>query len=370
MTTTTAHRSGAAPGWTRQDSAAGAWYTPTAPAQPQQTALARPVDVQSLAAAGIDANARIVRDILAGFAPSIDAEPTYQTAPAGISSREELHARNQRFRWTMIALVVLSAITAGGIVLIAIVAELVTATMGAALWIAASGVVAMAAAWHVHGTEVQHTPEAIARIDAGAGAYAAERRADAAYIIAGAYADAIRDDAAARRAGQENARAANLALASTPPPAPMRREMDYTPRGSAAPEAMTVYAQEIAYQPHQTTPAAPMADAPRPAASAAPRAAQDAAAGLVKMLATLDDLYASAAERDSETITLPLPWSARARANGWTQAEQRSAAAALAYFDPPLISRSADNGGRPRLNRQWRRPVARLIIARQWDRAE
>ena len=103
MNTTTAHRSGAAPGWTRQDSAAGAWYTPTAPAQPQQTALARPVDVQSLAAAGIDANARIVRDILAGFAPSIDAEPAYQTAPAGLSSFDELHARNQRFRWTTVS---------------------------------------------------------------------------------------------------------------------------------------------------------------------------------------------------------------------------------------------------------------------------
>ena len=369
MTTNTATQ--AAPGWQRTNTAAGPYYTPLeAPAQPQ-TALARPVDVQSLAAAGIEANARMVRDLLTSFAPVIDAEPGYHAAPAGISSREELHARNQRFRWTMIALVVLSTVSAGGIVLVAFVAELVSASMGAALWIAASGTVAMFAAWRVHQVEVHHSPEAIALIDAGSRAYAEERRADAAHLIARAYGRAIVDDAAARRAAQENARAANAALAAPLAPA-ARQEMDYTPRQQ--PTAMIEYQQRIEIQPHSAAAAPQRADAPTAPASAPPQpAAQPSAAqpdaGLVKMLAVIDALYADAAERCSETIVMGLPWSTRARANGWSQREKEAAATALAYFDPPLISRSADNGGRYTLNRQWRRPIARGIIAREWPAA-
>ena len=360
--TTTSHRSGVAPGWARQDTDAGAWYAPTAPPQPQQTALARPVDVQALAAAGIDANSRMVADLLRSFAPTIDAEPQYSQAPAGLSSRDELDARNQRFRWTISATVALATVTAAGIVTLAYLAGHVSGPAAAAAWLTLSGLAGYASVNYVHTKEANLTPEAIARIDADAGAYASERRADAQTILAEAFADAIRDDAAARRQAQENARAANALLVAEPP-AP-RREMDYTPATRPAP--MLTYAT-TAPRPQEAPAVPPVAQTPTPAASTTPRpasAVQEPDPGLAAMLAAIDELYRSAEDRQSDTITLPLPWAARAR--GWAERDKQRAAAALAYFDPPLISRSADNGGRYTLNRQWRRPVARGIIARQW----
>ena len=88
--------------------------TPT----PTTAIVARPIDVQSLAIDAMAANNGMVTAILRSMQPmQIDAQPT---PPAGLSSRDELYARNQRFRWVVIAsgtsALILAVALAGGLI--------------------------------------------------------------------------------------------------------------------------------------------------------------------------------------------------------------------------------------------------------------
>lgn len=308
--------------------------------EPQQTAIvAKPIDVQRLATDAMTSNAAMVHDILRQMTPStIDAERT--AAQPGLSSPAELAARNTRFKWVIVAVVLLAAITAAGIVSVAYLAGHVDGAGALAAWLVLSGVAGYASVTYVHHREANLSPEALEgeriRGDYDVSATDAESR----QILAQAYADAVRDDAAARRASAESARQANIAYAA---PA-----MDYTPvvRASVAPVA-----DDCSTAPAETPVCAPVT----PTAPATPDPA------LVAMLATIREIYADCERRDSSLITTRLPWSAR---GDWAAGDKQRALAVLATFDPPLIE--VREGNRAHLNRQWYRRIAELKIARDW----
>lgn len=322
----------------------------------QQTAIvARPIDVQRLATDAMTSNAAMVHDILRQMTPTVDAER--RAAQPGLSSPAELAARNTRFKWVIVAVVLLAAITAAGIVSVAYLAGHVDGAGALAAWLVLSGVAGYASVAYVHHREANLSPEALEgeriRGDYDVSAADAESR----QILAQAYADAVRDDAAARRASAESARQANIAYA-----APTQRQMDYTPR--TAPETPIVRAVAPAMDDTlEGMPTTPSQGAQTPTA---PIVAPDR--DLVAMLEAIDRLYADCEQRDSDVILSALPWGNR---GDWSIDAKAKADKVLAYFtrnyDTPLIYRKGDNGARWRLNRQaWRRNVARAIIAREW----
>lgn len=319
------------------------------PGEPvQQTAIvARPIDVQALATQTMAANNDIVTAILRSMAPYETVDQNPQRSAAGLSSPAELAARNERFRWVVVAVVLLAAITAAGIVSVAYLAGHVDGAGAIAGWLVLSGVAGYLSVTYVHHREANLSPEALEgeriRSDYDVAAQDAESR----QLLARAYADAVRDDAAARRASAESARQANIAYTQ----APTRREMDYTPR--EAPERrFAVQWQDVAPAPTETS--------VQPAiAPTAQTVTADPA--LVAMLATVDEIYADCERRDSSLITMRLPWSAR---GDWAAGDKARAIAVLATFDPALIE--TRDGNRAHLNRQWRKRVAQLHISREW----
>jgi hypothetical protein len=334
-----------APGWQRRQVDGKAVYNQVATAEPGY-AIAKPIDVQSLATQTIAANNDMVTAILRQMTPStIDAERT--AAQPGLSSPAELAARNTRFKWVIVAVVLLAAITAAGIVSVAYLAGHVDGAGALAAWLVLSGVAGYLSVTYVHHREANLSPEALEgeriRGDYDVSATDAESR----QILAQAYADAVRDDAAARRASAESQRAANLAYTQSP----TQRQMDYTPvvRASVAPVADDTL-EGMPTTPSQATPiVAPDRD-------------------LVAMLEAIDRLYADCEQRDSDVILSALPWGNR---GDWSIDAKAKADKVLDYFtrnyDTPLVYRKGDNGARWRLNRQaWRRNVARAIIAREW----
>ena len=311
------------------------------PGEPvQSTAIvARPVDVQQLATDAMSANNAMVLQVLRSMGTTIDQERT-PTQP-GLSSPSELAARNQRFRWVIVAVVVLAAITAAGIVSVAYLAGHVSGAGAIAGWLVLSGVAGYLSVTYVHHREANLSPEALEgeriRGDYDVSATDAESR----QILAQAYADAVRDDAAARRATAESARQANIAYTQ----APAQRQMDYTPR--TAPDCSTAPAETPVCAP--VTPTAHFVAPVDPA--------------LVAMLAFIREVFEDCERRDSSLITQRLPWSAR---GDWAAGDKARALAVLATFpeSAPLIE--TRDGNRAHLNRQWHRRVAELHISREW----
>ena len=310
----------------------------------QQTAIvARPVDVQQLATDAMSANNAMVLQVLRSMGTTIDAERT--PAQPGLSSPAELAARNTRFKWVIVAVVLLAAITAAGIVFVAYLAGHVDGAGALAAWLVLSGVAGYLSVTYVHHREANLSPEALEgeriRGDYDVSATDAESR----QILAQAYADAVRDDAAARRANAESARQANIAYA-----APAQRQMDYTPvvRASVAP---------VADDCSTAPPTTPSQAAVTPTAPATPDPA------LAAMLAFIRETFDDCARRDSSLIVARLPWSAR---GDWSAGDKARALAVLATFpeSAPLIE--TREGGRAHLNRQWHRRVAELHISREW----
>lgn len=318
------------------------------PGEPvQQTAIvARPIDVHALATQTIAANNDMVTAILRSMTPYETVDHNPPSAP-GLSSPSELAARNERFRWVVVSVVLLAAITAAGIVFVAYLAGHVDGPGALAGWLVLSGVAGYLSVTYVHHREANLSPEALEgeriRSDYDVSATDAESR----QLLARAYADAVRDDAAARRASAESARQANIAYTQ-----PAQRQMDYTPR--EAPERrFAVQWQDDAPAPAET-PLQP-AIAPGVHSEIAPDPA------LVAMLKTIGEIYADCERRDSSLITMRLPWSAR---GDWPAGDKARAITVLATFDPALIE--TRDGNRAHLNRQWRRKVAQLHIAREW----
>ena len=312
------------------------------------TALARPVDVQRLTTDAMSANNAMVMAVLRQMQPQMERPPTVDAGAPGLSSSAELAARNQRFRWTVVAVVVLAAITAAGIVAVAYLAGHVSGPAAVAGWLTLSGVAGYLSVTYVHHKEAHLTPEALEleriRGDFDVASTDAESRAE----LARAYADAVRDDSAARRASAEAQRQANMAAVG---PIGLKPELqrravqwqDDTPAEDAAP--MTTY--ETAVQ---------LAPTPTPAPAPAPDPV------LQRLLAWVRETYDDCDRRDSTLITSTLPWAAR---SDWQAGDKERCRAVMATFDPPLIETRA--GNRAHLNRQWRRRVAELHIAREWQ---
>lgn len=310
----------------------------------QQTAIvAKPVDVQSLATDAMNANNHMVLQVLRSMGTTIDAERT-PAQPAGLSSPGELAARNERFRWTVVATVILSMVATGGIVAIAVVTGQLTPALGLATWIALTGLCAMVAVWHVHRTELAHTPEALEgeRI---AGDYdVSATDAESRQILARAYADAVRDDAAARRASAEAQRAANLAYTQ----APAQRQMDYTPR--ERPESPAV--DDCSAAPAET----PVQSAGTPTMSIV---APDPV--LASVLEFLDLQHANYVATGRTLIQDRLPWSAR---GAMPQGDKERVEATLAHIVNPPIVAGAGNRLHWNPHQPWQR--TRRLIAEHW----
>ena len=322
----------------------------------QTTALAKPVDVQRIAQDGLNSNVEIVNQVLRQFATTAPAGNRHPQQ-SGLSSRDELASRNERFKWTIIAVVVLSAITALGIVLVAQRAMEIDAFETIAGWLVLSGLGGYASATWVHHRESRLTPEALEgeRI---AGDYdIAATDAESRQIIARAFATSIENDSETKRLNAEAIRAQNMSLLERPKPpqAPTRAPVSYgaysddyadeTPQQAPFAPTMAAYDGDEWEGLQPMTPIAPDRD-------------------LVAMLNHIDQLYADCDKRDSDVIMLTLQWGNRGE---WSIDAKAKADRVLVYFDPPLIHRKNESGARWRLNRQaWRRPVARLTIAREW----
>lgn len=344
MKPTTTHQ--VAPGWQRvTDDAGRAQYRQAVAAEPGYS-LARPLDVQRIAENALAANGAMVSDLLRHFAPvTVDADS--QRVQPGLSTPAELTARNQRFRWVIVAVVLLAAITAAGIVSVAYLAGHVSGAGALAAWLTLSGMAGYLSVTYVHHREAALSPEAI-ELERIAGDYdIAAQDAESRQLIARAFADSIRDDAAARRASAEAQRSANLQLC-----APTRQPMDYTPRQNA--HNAHTEAQEASQVCQAETPAlAPVRALETPTA---PEVAPDPL--LVKVLEELDRLHADYLATGRTLITERLPWSARGT---WPQADKERTRRNLAALNvPPIV---AGDGNRAHWCRAlpWRIVRARII---------
>ena len=333
----------------------GLRYIPRGDYADTGTALA-PIDTQKIAREWGDEYVSTMNGMLRQYATPTAPTGDRNPQQSGIASPAELASRNERFKWTIVAVVLLATVTALGIVLVAQRAMELDTVGTIAGWLVLSGLGGYASATWVHHRESQLTPESIemerVKSDYDLGSVDAESR----QIIARAFATSIENESETKRANAEAQRAANLSLLerSKPRTAPQRApvqaydelDQDDYEQPVQAPFAPTMatyeFAQELEFQ--AIAPIAPDKD-------------------LVAMLAEIDRIYAHCEERDSDIIKIGLEWSA---AGDFSPDAKVKAARVLAYFDPPLIHRPSVNGAKYRLNRQWRRPVARAIIAREW----
>jgi hypothetical protein len=318
------------------------------------TAIVKSINPEAITRDAMAQNSAMVANLLKQFAPTIDA-PGYRNPPvAGIASPAELAARNQRFRWTVIALIALSSIAVGGIVLVAVVTGNITPALGVSAWIALTGISAMLATWHVHRTELQHSPEAI-ELERTRGEFdIATQDGETKRILIEAYAESIKLDAQTKQANAEAQRLANLSLLerSKPQEAPQRAramvydeiDLDDYETPVCAPVAPTMATWELAQD-----------EGFQPIKPAQPSQA------LRNLLQAVREIYADCERRNSDTITSRLPWSARGE---WAARDKERARAVLESFDPALIE--AGDGGRYRLNRQWSQADAELKIIKLW----
>ena len=316
----------------------------------QQTAIvAKPVDVQSLATDAMNANNHMVLQVLRSMGTTIDVERT--PAQPGLSSPAELAARNTRFKWVIVAVVLLAAITAAGIVSVAYLAGHVDGAGALAAWLVLSGVAGYASVTYVHHREANLSPEALEgeriRGDYDVSATDAESR----QILAQAYADAVRDDAAARRASAEAQRSANLQLCA----APARQPMDYTPRQSAQDAHTETQEASQEYQAETPSPS-PVRALESPTAPVAPTVAPDPL--LVKVLAELDRLHGDYLATGRTLIQERLPWSARGT---WPQADKERTRRNLAALNVPPIVAGDGNRAHWCTALPWRIIRARII---------
>ena len=317
------------------------------------TALA-PIDVQRITQDAMASNTAMVTALLKQYAttaPTGDRNPQQ----SGISSPAELASRNERFKWTIVAVVLLATVTALGIVLVAQRALETDAAVTIAAWLLLSGLGSYFSALWVHSRESALTPESIER-ERVAGDYdIAATDAESRQIIARAFATSIENDSETKRANAEAQRMANQSLLERSKP-------------TQAPQRAPVQAYDDSYQDDYEQPVrAPFApsvatwdgdewEGLQPMTPAQPDRV------LVAFLQAIGELYADCARRNSDTITTRLPWSTRGE---WTQKRDKERAqAVLSTFDPPLIV--VAEGGRYRLNRQWRKQDAELIIVREW----
>jgi hypothetical protein len=293
----------------------------------QQTAIvARPIDVQSLATQTIAANNDMVTAILRSMTPTIDSEPS--RAQPGLSSPAELAARNERFRWVIVAVVLLAAVTAAGIVSVAYLAGHVSGPGALAGWLVLSGVAGYLSVTYVHHREANLSPEALEGERIRSTYDIAVIDAESRSTLAAAYAQAVRDDAAARRASAEAQRQANLQLA-----APTRQPMDYTPRQTAQTPAQAAQEASQVYRTETPSPS-PVRALESPTAPVAPAVAPDPL--LVKVLAELDRLHGDYLATGRTLITERLPWSARGT---WPQADKERTRRNLAALNvPPIVA--------------------------------
>ena len=222
-------------------------------------------------------------------------------------------------------------------------------------WLVLSGFGGVASATWVSHQESQLTPEAI-EMERVRGDYdIATLYAESNGKVVGAIAESIILDAQTKHLNAEAQRAANLAYLerSKPVQAPQRAPV----------QAYDELDQDDYEQPVQAPFAPSVAtwdgdewEGLQPMTPAQPDRV------LVAFLQAIGELYADCARRNSDTITTRLPWSTRGE---WTQKRDKERAqAVLSTFDPPLIV--VAEGGRYRLNRQWRKQDAELIIVREW----
>ena len=323
----------------------------------QSTAIVKSINPEAITRDAMAQNSAMVANLLKQFAPTIDAPSNRNPPVAGIASRDELDARNTRFKWTIVAVVVLSTITALGIVLVAQRAMELGTVETIAGWLVLSGLGGYASATWVHHRESQLTPEAL-ESERIAGDYdIAATDAESRQIIARAFAKSIENDSETKRLNSEAQRLANLSLLerSKPQERPQRAgrvfydesDLDDYETPVCAPESPTTatYDAELPVQPTIQ----PDKD-------------------LAAMLEAIDRLYRECEQRDSDVIVSALPWGNRGE---WSIDAKSKADKVLDYFtrnyDTPLVYRGNQNGARWRLNRQaWKRNVARAIIAREW----
>ncbi len=328
------------------------------------TALVRPVDVQKITQDAIGANAAMVNQMLRQFAPTIDAQASNRRPPvSGISSPDELSARNQRFRWVLITFVILSSVGTAGIVSIAVVTGSLTPALGVSFWIALTAIFAATATWHVQRTEQALSPEAI-ELERVRGEFdIATQDGETKRILIEAFAESIKLDAQTKRDNAEAQRLANLSLLerSKPVQAPQRA-------GRVFYDEIDDYADETPYSAPES-PTMATYDTELPVTPLQPVMQPDK--DLVNMLAEIDRIYAYCEERDSDIIKIGLEWAAAGK--DWSQDAKEKAARVLAYFEDftgsPLIYRPSENGAKYRLNRQqWsNKRIVKAMIAREWN---
>lgn len=326
----------------------------------QTTALA-PIDTQKIAREWGDEYVTTMNGMLRQYATPTAPAGNRHPQVTGISSPDELSARNQRFRWTVIALIVLSSITTAGIVLIAVVTGSLTPALGVSFWVALTGISAGASTYHVHKSEQAHSPEAI-ELERVRGDYdVAIQHGEIQKILVKALAKSVRNESEVKRLNAESQRAQNMSLLERPKPtqAPTRAPVSY---GGYSDD----YADETPQQAPERRYVVEWESAQESELIVAPTIAPDR--DLVAMLAEIDQLYADCDSRDSDVIVLGLAWGNH---GDWSIDAKEKAARVLDYFtrnyDTPLFYRKNENGARWRLNRQaWKRNVARAIIAREW----
>ena len=329
---------------------------------PMQPALPVSVDPDNLVGAALREQTAVVQSYLRSITPMMQVLSPEGATERGYASPSETVARTDRYKFSVGAIVGISALTSAGLVLLAYANGYTNELTSVATWLALSGVFSGVAVGAMHHQDSGLTPEGIERQRQGYQAVIDQMDAESRGELAGAYAMAIKLDARARaytQRTQAQALAAETQRLAAPRPGPApRREVQFDPV-SWIDESKPVTAVET----WETVPGTVEETVSTTGSGLSDHSPTTVDPVRTTVLTFVASLYDDGAVDANGLILVRLPWSAR---GGLPPADRDRVRDALGRLAPSLIE--IGPGNRAYLNRIYsRRQLAVTAVAAALD---
>ncbi len=322
--------------------------------------LPTPVRPDAVMREAIGGYTDMVGGYLKTLTPRVEVLPPVDQPQRGVSNEYEIRARNERFRFVVGAIVLLAAITAGGLVLLFKTSARLDGLTTLASWLAITGIISGIAVWAMHRQDSRLTPEGLESERMGYLAVVEQTDAESRAKLADAYAHASRADADARahavRAQADALLAETKRIADRPvaTPAP-RRAVQFQPVQWVDEDDGTPVVTPVA-PPVGTPVQGPVTPLSDPlSGTCLPPVGPEVQGGIDATRTTVLEFVASLYDADGSgnyvnvhadgTLKVRTPWSARGDLSGQ---EKERVRAALDRLHPALFETGA--GNQQRLN--------------------
>ena len=328
------------------------------PAQPGLPSI----DPDNLVGGALREQTQIVSNYLRSITPMMQVLPADGDMQRGYyASPNETEARTDRYKFSVTAIVGISALTSAGLVLLAYANGYTNELTSVATWLALSGIFSGVAVTAMHHQDAGLTPEGIELKRQDYQAVVDQMDAESRQTLAGAYATAITLDARARaytQRTQAHALAAETQRLAAPRPAPApRRPVQFEPVtwDDSAPADGLETEETVQGTVEETVPTSGGALFDHSPTTVDPLR--------TTVLTFVASLYDDGVVDGNGLILVRLPWSAR---GSLAPAERERVREALSRLAPPLIE--IGPGNRAYLNRIYsRRQLAVNVVGAALD---